>query len=125
MPGRVASCGFRCKLCTLLVDHINAGLWLPPGGHVEPDEHPADTARRETREELGIDPVFAEEPAQPSFITVTRTVGRDHRHVDVSLWFLLIGTAGHAPDGGSDGVQRGPVVDARSTVAGRSRQDNP
>jgi hypothetical protein len=24
----------------LLVDHINAGLWLPPGGHVEPDEHP-------------------------------------------------------------------------------------
>ena len=23
---------------TLLVDHINAGLWLPPGGHVELDE---------------------------------------------------------------------------------------
>src|SRR3954451_8835576 len=22
----------------LLVDHINAGLWLPAGGHVEPDE---------------------------------------------------------------------------------------
>jgi 8-oxo-dGTP diphosphatase len=26
---------------TLLVDHIYAGLWLPPGGHVEQDEHPA------------------------------------------------------------------------------------
>jgi ADP-ribose pyrophosphatase YjhB (NUDIX family) len=38
----------------LLVDHVNAGLWLPPGGHVEPDEHPARTARREAREELGI-----------------------------------------------------------------------
>src|SRR5687767_6005686 len=38
----------------LLVDHINAGLWLPPGGHVEPDEHPAETANREAREELGI-----------------------------------------------------------------------
>jgi len=23
-----------------LVDHINAGLWLPSGGHVEPDEIP-------------------------------------------------------------------------------------
>ncbi len=31
----------------LLVAHRNAGLWLPPGGHVEPGEHPADTARRE------------------------------------------------------------------------------
>ncbi len=79
---------------TLLVDHVNAGLWIPPGGHVEVDEHPVDTARRETREELGIDPVFAADPAQPSFITVTRTVGRDHGHVDVSLWFLLIGQRG-------------------------------
>jgi 8-oxo-dGTP pyrophosphatase MutT (NUDIX family) len=38
----------------LLIDHINAGLWLPPGGHVEPDEHPAETASREAEEELGI-----------------------------------------------------------------------
>ena len=43
----------------LLVNHINAGLWLPPGGHVEPDEHPAQTASREALEELGI----AERPA--------------------------------------------------------------
>jgi 8-oxo-dGTP pyrophosphatase MutT (NUDIX family) len=34
----------------LLVDHVNAGLWLPPGGHVEPDEDPEVTARREARE---------------------------------------------------------------------------
>jgi hypothetical protein len=31
----------------LLVDHRKAGLWRPPGGHVEPDERPAWTARRE------------------------------------------------------------------------------
>jgi hypothetical protein len=43
----------------LLVDHINAQLWLPPGGHVEPDEHPADTARREAQEELGIDTLLS------------------------------------------------------------------
>jgi len=76
---------------TLLVDHINAGLWLPPGGHLEPDEHPADAARRETQEELGIEPVSAADPVQPTFVTVTQTVGIDHGHTDVTLWFLLIG----------------------------------
>jgi ADP-ribose pyrophosphatase YjhB (NUDIX family) len=76
---------------SLLVDHINAGLWLPPGGHVEPGEHPAETARRETREELAVEPVFVEDLARPSFITVTRTTGADRGHLDVSLWFLLAG----------------------------------
>jgi 8-oxo-dGTP diphosphatase len=78
----------------LLVDHVNAGLWLPPGGHVEPDEHPARTARREALEELGVDPPFAAdvtEPAAPCFVTITRTVGRDRGHVDVSLWFVFAG----------------------------------
>jgi 8-oxo-dGTP pyrophosphatase MutT (NUDIX family) len=27
----------------LLVEHRLAGLWLPPGGHVEPGEHPLRT----------------------------------------------------------------------------------
>lgn len=67
----------------LLVAHRNAGLWLPPGGHVEPDEHPADTARRELDEELGV----AGAAARPVFLTVTRTVGVDAGHTDVSLWF--------------------------------------
>lgn len=79
---------------TLLVDHINARLWLPPGGHVEPGEHPTDAARREAHEELGIDPMLAEPSGRPSFVTVTRTGGLDARHVDVSLWFLLIGRLG-------------------------------
>ena len=68
----------------LLVDHINAGLWLPPGGHVEPDEHPTATASREVEEELGI--VDADE--QLAFVTVTETVGIDAGHTDVSLWFV-------------------------------------
>ena len=74
----------------LLVDHVNAGLWLPPGGHVEPDEHPARTARREVQEELGIDAAEGLDE-QPAFLTVTRTVGLDHGHTDVSLWFVLAG----------------------------------
>jgi len=75
----------------LLVDHLNARLWLPPGGHVEPGEHPGVTACREAREELGIDPVLVDPSGRPSFVTVTRTGGLDAGHTDVSLWFLLLG----------------------------------
>jgi 8-oxo-dGTP pyrophosphatase MutT (NUDIX family) len=67
----------------LLVDHRNARLWLPPGGHVEPGEAPALTAARELDEELGV----AGAAAKPVFLTVTRTVGVDAGHTDVSLWF--------------------------------------
>lgn len=73
----------------LLVDHINAGLWLPPGGHVEPGEHPRETVRRECREELGIE--AHELLAGPLFLTVTETVGRTAGHTDVSLWYVLKG----------------------------------
>jgi 8-oxo-dGTP diphosphatase len=75
-----------------LVDHVNAGLVLPPGGHVEPDEHPATAARRECREELGIDADFADGQDQPAFITVSTTVGIDSGHTDVSLWFVIFGS---------------------------------
>ncbi|WP_246607836.1 NUDIX hydrolase [Paractinoplanes toevensis] len=70
----------------LLVDHINAGLWLPPGGHVEPGEDPHDTAVREVAEELGL---TATPDEAPLFLTVTRTVGIDSGHTDVSLWYVL------------------------------------
>ena len=33
----------------------NAGLWEMPGGFSELGEHPTDTARREAREELGVE----------------------------------------------------------------------
>ncbi len=42
----------------LLVDHKNAGLWLPNGGHVEVGEHPRTTVVRELGEELGLDAHF-------------------------------------------------------------------
>jgi len=38
----------------LLVDHIKAGLWLFPGGHVDEHEDPRTTVLREGAEELGI-----------------------------------------------------------------------
>jgi 8-oxo-dGTP pyrophosphatase MutT (NUDIX family) len=76
----------------LLVDHLNARLFLPPGGHVEPEEHPAAAARRECREELGIDSPIALGAGNPTFLTVTTTIGRDAGHTDVSLWFIIEGS---------------------------------
>lgn len=73
----------------LLVDHINAELWLPTGGHVDPGEHPRDTALREAREELSIDGEFLREG--PIFLTITETVGRTAGHTDVSLWYVIRG----------------------------------
>lgn len=71
----------------LLVDHRNAQLWLPPGGHVEPGEHPRETVVRELQEELGI--VAAHDIAEPLMVTCTTTVGLAAGHVDVSLWYVV------------------------------------
>jgi 8-oxo-dGTP diphosphatase len=72
----------------LLVDHKLAGLWLPSGGHVEPDEDPRATVVRELAEELGLAAEFMQ--PDPLFITVTST-RKDGGHTDVSLWYLLRG----------------------------------
>lgn len=73
----------------LLVDHINAQLWLPSGGHVESGEHPRATAVREAKEELSIDGEFLYE--RPLLLTSTTTVGATAGHTDVSLWYVLKG----------------------------------
>jgi 8-oxo-dGTP diphosphatase len=38
----------------LLVHHNKVGLWLYPGGHIDPNEDPAQAALREVHEETGI-----------------------------------------------------------------------
>jgi 8-oxo-dGTP pyrophosphatase MutT (NUDIX family) len=78
----------------LLVDHRDAERWLPTGGHVEVDEHPADAAAREIVEELRVTPRFhAAVGPNPLMVTVSRTQGRSERHTDVSLWFVFEGSA--------------------------------
>jgi 8-oxo-dGTP pyrophosphatase MutT (NUDIX family) len=38
----------------LLHRHKRLGLWLQPGGHIDPDEEPVDAALREVTEETGV-----------------------------------------------------------------------
>jgi 8-oxo-dGTP diphosphatase len=42
----------------LLVRHKRLELWLPVGGEIEPGETPLEAARRELREETGLEGVF-------------------------------------------------------------------
>ncbi|MGE0631242.1 MAG: NUDIX domain-containing protein [Pseudobdellovibrionaceae bacterium] len=73
----------------LLVEHKNAELWLPCGGHVELNEDPKISAQRELAEELNILPVLLFE--KPIFITKAVTVGHTAGHTDVSLWYIFKG----------------------------------
>lgn len=42
----------------LLIYHRKLCKWLPPGGHLDPNETPPEGARREAREETGVEIEF-------------------------------------------------------------------
>ena len=58
------SCGaivyrrFHGNIESLLIKHINSGHWSFPKGHVEGDETELETARREIKEETGLDVIL-------------------------------------------------------------------
>jgi ADP-ribose pyrophosphatase YjhB (NUDIX family) len=52
----------RNEGAVLLIRHRRLGTWLPVGGEIEPGETPLEAARRELREETGLEGRF---PAVP------------------------------------------------------------
>ena len=75
----------------LLTEHKRAQLWLPAGGHVEPNEHPTETVKRECLEELNLEAEF--KYLNPIFITLNDVGHDNHLHFDVNLWYVLKGVA--------------------------------
>ncbi len=72
----------------VLLHHKRLGLWLQPGGHIEPGEAPWEAALRESHEETGLDVAFA--GGEPRLVHVdVHPGGRGHTHLD--LRYLIDG----------------------------------
>lgn len=84
------------------------GMWLPPGGHVEPDEDPLAAVLREVQEETGMEaqviptapPLPYRHPPQlPAPVTIgvydiaARNAEPAHQHIDLVYFTRLAGAA--------------------------------
>ncbi len=86
---------------TLLLWHKKAKAWLPPGGHIEPNELPEAAAVREVHEETGLHVELLGEQTCWAKVKVLRTpvcilledISPGHQHIDL-IYFARI-TAGH------------------------------
>lgn len=76
----------------LLHRHAKLGIWLPPGGHIEPNELPDEAAVREVKEETGVDIELVGERvlplANPRQLVRPRAVQLEaiapgHEHIDL------------------------------------------
>jgi 8-oxo-dGTP pyrophosphatase MutT (NUDIX family)/N-acetylglutamate synthase-like GNAT family acetyltransferase len=68
----------------VLHKHKRLGLWLQPGGHIDPGETPWEAARREAVEETGLPVEFPDAEGEPPVVHVDVHPGpRGHTHLDV------------------------------------------
>jgi len=86
---------------TLLLYHKKIRMWLPPGGHIDPNELPCEAAVREVREETGLEVELLSPPSemgsvrvlsQPVCILLER-ISEGHEHIDLIYFGRVSGGA--------------------------------
>jgi 8-oxo-dGTP pyrophosphatase MutT (NUDIX family) len=87
----------------VMLKHKRLGIWLQPGGHVDPGETPWAAALRESAEETGLDVSFAgpfDADGVPELIHLdVHAGGRGHTHLDLR-YLIDGGTSEPAPPDG-------------------------
>jgi 8-oxo-dGTP pyrophosphatase MutT (NUDIX family) len=100
---------------TVLHLHKKLGLWLQPGGHLDPGESPWDAALREAGEETGLPVRFAAESPELFHLDV-HLAAEDHVHLDLR-YLLVCDDAEPAPPAGESQLVRWFGLDEALAVA--------
>lgn len=79
--------------------HKRLGMWLQPGGHIEPGETPWDAARREAEEETGLTFAPWSDPPPLAHVDV-HDGGRGHTHLDLRYLLEVVGDDTPRPPAG-------------------------
>ena len=96
----------------VLMKHPKTGLWLPPGGHVEPGETPDQTAVREVLEETGLSIELLGEKGPDCGVTPLirplgiqlEPIGSSHEHIDLIYVALAKGNPRLRAEKGTEGL---------------------
>ena len=88
----------------VLHKHKRLGMWLQPGGHIEPGETPWDGSLREAAEETGLPVSFAGDVPQLVHVDV-HPGPRKHTHLDLRYLVTSPPVAPRPPAGESQDVQ--------------------
>lgn len=97
----------------LLHWHPKVGAFLPPGGHIEPNEDPAEAVRREVKEETGLsievlswgihigfdDPTQIPPPATIRIEDINDPETGTHQHIDMIYFCRVVGSIEELIDG--------------------------
>ena len=87
----------------VLMKHKRLGIWLQPGGHIDPGETPWAGARREAYEETGLEVEFA--GGSPELVHVdVHPGGRGHTHLDLRYLVEAADVDPQPPEGESQEI---------------------
>jgi ADP-ribose pyrophosphatase YjhB (NUDIX family) len=84
---------------TLLLHHRKLGMWLPPGGHIDPHELPDQAALREVREESGLEVELLDQGRRLGHVQVLpqpycvllEDISAGHQHIDLIYFARVCG----------------------------------